>query len=72
MIAYFAGLATGLFVSAVTACVLWPIYIVRCRQPGETWDDARKREIARLDRLAELDEIPDTQRCCYENDRNVN
>ena len=71
MIAHFAGLATGLAISAVTACVLWPIYIARCRLPGETWDEARAREIARLDRLAELDEIPDTQRC-YENDRNIN
>ncbi len=71
MIAYFVGLATGLAASAVTACVLWPIYVARCRLPGETWDEARRREIDRLDRLAELDEIPDTQRS-YETDRNVN
>lgn len=71
MIGYFAGLATGLVLSAVTACVLWPIYVARCRLPGETWDEARAREIARLDKLSELEEIPDTQRS-YETDRNVN
>lgn len=71
MIAYFAGLATGLTLSAVTAYALWPIYVASIRRRGETWGEAQKREIARLDRLAELDEIPDTQRC-YENDRSVN
>ena len=71
MIAYFAGFATGLFISSVSAHLLWPLYIASVRKRGETWGEAQKRELERLDRLAELDEIPDTQRC-YENDRSIN
>jgi hypothetical protein len=71
VITYFAGLATGLLVSGVSAYLLWPLYIASIRRRGETWAQAQKRELSRLDRLAELDEIPDTQRS-YANDRSVN
>lgn len=66
---YLFGLASGLIVSSVAGYVAWPLVVQRCRLPGETWDEARRREIARLDRLAEREEIPDTQRC---TDRSVN
>ena len=59
---YLVGLASGLALSTLVVCVVWPLYVWRCRLPGETWDEARQRELGRLDRLAELDEIPDTWR----------
>jgi hypothetical protein len=59
---YLVGLASGLFVSAVVGWIVWPVYVHRCRLPGETWDEARQREMDRLDILAEREEIPDTVR----------
>jgi hypothetical protein len=60
MMIYLFGLATGLALSSLTACLLWPFYVQRCRLPGETWAEARDRELARLDALAE--EEPETMR----------
>ena len=45
------SIATGLIVSAIWLYVVWS----RARGPGESWEDARKREMAHMDRLAELD-----------------
>lgn len=67
---YMFGLATGLALATVVGYVVWPIYVQRCRLPGETWDDARAREMARLDALAEREEIPDTMRSL--DDRSIN
>ncbi len=62
MVQYIIGLATGLALSAFAGWLVWPAYVHRCRQPGETWDEARQRELARLDAIAEREEIPDTVR----------
>lgn len=67
---YLVGLASGLFVSAFVGWLVWPAYVHRCRLPGETWDEARTREMARLDALAEREEIPDTVRSLA--DRSIN
>lgn len=45
------SIATGLVVSAIWLYVVWG----RVRRPGESWEEARKRELAHLDRLAVLD-----------------
>lgn len=71
MIQYFLGLFSGLLVSAAVGILVWPTYIAAVRRRGETWCEARDREITRLDRMAELDEIPDTVRS-YEDDRSIN
>lgn len=70
VIAYILGLTSGLCLSALVGWIVWPVYVHRCRQPGETWDDARRREMRRLDALAEREEIPDTVRSY--DDRSVN
>jgi hypothetical protein len=67
---YLFGLASGLALSSVVGWLLWPFYVQRCRLPGETWAEAQAREMSRLDRLAEQEEIPDTQRSL--DDRSIN
>jgi hypothetical protein len=72
---YLCGLASGLGLSVLVGWIVWPVYVARLRLPEETWDDACKRELARLDRdalNAELAEIPDTVRSRDLNDRSVN
>jgi hypothetical protein len=72
---YLFGLASGLALSTFVGWIAWPVYVARLRLPEETWDDACKRELARLDRdalNAELAEIPDTVRSRDLNDRSVN
>jgi hypothetical protein len=72
---YLVGLASGLALSTFVGWIVWPVYVASLRLPEETWDDACKRELARLDRdalNAELAEIPDTVRSRDLNDRSVN
>lgn len=49
----FISIATGLIVSAIWLSAVW----YRVRRPGESWEDARKREMVHLDRLAEQDAV---------------
>lgn len=72
MIAYLAGPATGLLVSTVGTWLVWPLIMMRVRLPGETWLEARDRELRRLDALAESEEIPETVRSRDLSDWNIN
>ncbi len=52
------SIATGLIVSAIWLSIVWH----RVRRPGESWEDARKREMSHLDRLAEQEVQRDAKR----------
>lgn len=72
MIGYMFGLFSGLALSVLAGYIAWPIYVQSKRDSGESWDAACKRELERLDKLAEREEIPDTQRSPDLSDRSVN
>lgn len=59
---FLVGAGWGFLVSLFASWVAWPIYVQLRRLPGEQHSEASARELARLDRLAELEEIPDTRR----------